>query len=559
MSNKVSENYLDYLLESMNGEAKPKEEPEKKENPKTGQEDQYNIAFEEEVPELNLTSDDEFLQSFEKELESDAYRNYFADFEEEMEAEEERNRRMSLLSGEMPDDIDALLQEMEQSSQKEDLDEFPYSGDGMQVLSGEDILAGMTADSEPSTQKLKDTVKSKDKTADSVVQQDEPEEELHLKDVEEIGEKIPGAGEQEDSLHISEHGEQDLTGVSDEDLIQMLAKAEGLTDIGEILPNSNTDSSAGETQPQDVKNQTEKEDSSKKAKKEKRSWFAKFKDLLFGKDEDETNAAVSEEPVSQEEIPVTESAGPIAELSEENQQILMELGEEDFGGDAEEEDKKTDRTKTIKATAKKSKNKKPAKAKAQKSAPAKKPKKPQEQKVQEHTPPLPKVPVILSFVLAASFVVLVLFGTETAGYSLQVSEAKVAFDNQDYSKAYQKLAGMSVKKKDRPMYQKICVLARVDSEYQSYLRFNGYGNQEAALDSLVCAAGRVAINYENAETAECLGEMDALAGMIEEALSGQYGMTMEEAQTIYDQKTRYEYSILIHKKLIELGLEQETI
>ena len=69
----------------------------------------------------------------------------------------------------------------------------------------------------------------------------------------------------------------------------------------------------------------------------------------------------------------------------------------------------------------------------------------------------------------------------------------------------------------------------------------------------------MAINYENAETAECLGEMDALAGMIEEALSGQYGMTMEEAQTIYDQKTRYEYSILIHKKLIELGLEQETI
>ena len=578
MSNKVSENYLDYLLESMNGEAKPREESETTEEPETNKEDKYNIDFEDEVPELKLTSDDEFLQSFERELESDAYRNYFADFEAELE-EEERNHSMYSMSGDMPEDIDELLKDMEQPSRKDDMDgdkdDFENSlhllDDDMKVLSGEDVLAGMkanasrtgTADRRRSktSERVKTDDGSKIQKDASVEQQDELAGDLSLMGMEEIGEKNPQEAAPAGPLKMTEAGEPDLAGVSDEDLIQMLARAEGLTDIGEILSDNDAGRPAGndeiaafasqemQKQEQDVKE--EKSNSGKKAKQGRPSVFGKLKTLLFGKDEEETEAVDSKDSVSQEVIPEMEPLGPIAELTEENQQILMELGEEEIGTD----NKKEEKSRSVKASAKKTKNKKTVKAKAQKSSAAKKPKKPKEPQVQEHTPPLPKVPVILCFVLAASFVALVLFGTATAGYSLQLSEARMAFDNQDYSEAYQKIEGMSVKKKDMPMYRKICVLARVDSEYQSYLRFNGYGNQEAALDSLVCAAGRVAINYENAEEAECLPEMDALAGMIGEALSGQYGMTMEEAQTIYDQESRYEYSILIHKKLIELGLE----
>jgi hypothetical protein len=135
-----------------------------------------------------------------------------------------------------------------------------------------------------------------------------------------------------------------------------------------------------------------------------------------------------------------------------------------------------------------------------------------------------------------------------------VSEAKAAYNTADYTEAFSKLQGESVRTKDEQLYNKLSVLAAVSSEYDAYLLFKDYGNEEIALDSLVSAAGRYDLNLESAAEYECTDELEALHGKIEVALEG-YGMNVDEAVEIYNQRNRTEYSILLHRKLSELGLE----
>lgn len=556
MSGKSSENYLDYLLESINGgEKTPFEEIQAEQDKKEKEQEKYNIVFEEEEPEL--TSDDEFLQSFERELESDAYRNYFADFESEMEKEEEHHIEFHDVSGTDTDDLDSFIQDIEAHSQDDDFDDFAFVDENVNLYSQDDLAEelSVTSDDETDGKQSQETLeKDTSYKGDS---ENDLTDDLDLLGLEEIGESEIVSGTQLQSSQLTEDGEPDLAGLSDDDLINMLAKAEGLADIGEILSDSDSGQMSGseeidafasnEMKKQKADAQTgeqEAEAKENKGFKAKISGFAsKIKTLLFGKDEDE----IQPESAQGKESQAGDSLGQIAELTEENQKILMELAADGEGAGNKKEKKGKKEKQSGKAKEKKQKEKKVKEKKAPKKAKAPKPK--------DNTPPLPKLPVFLTFVMAASFVALVLFATLTMGYSTKLANARMAYDNQDYTKAYQSLEGISLKKKDEQLYNQVSVLARVDSEYQAYGVFKLYGNHEASLDSLVCAAGRVGLNREKAEEYECLSEMECLSAAVSEALQTEYGMTLEEAQRIYNVKSRQEYSILIHKKLIELGLE----
>jgi hypothetical protein len=120
-----------------------------------------------------------------------------------------------------------------------------------------------------------------------------------------------------------------------------------------------------------------------------------------------------------------------------------------------------------------------------------------------------------------------------------VSEAKSAYSQADYTEAFSKLQGESVRTKDEQLYNKLSVLAAVSSEYDAFLVFRDYGNEEIALDSLVCAAGRYQLNLESAAEYECTDELETLRDKIELSLEG-YGMTVEEAAEMYNQRNRTE-------------------
>ncbi len=234
------------------------------------------------------------------------------------------------------------------------------------------------------------------------------------------------------------------------------------------------------------------------------------------------------EPAKEEELTQSE------ELAKENELILTEM---------EKEDKK-------KKEKKQKKNKeKNVKQKFEKPPKEKKP------KVIDNTPPLPKKPVALVFFMMASMLVLVIIGTSLIGYQNNIAVAKEYYSNANYTKAYQHMDGLKLKDRDKEFYNKVETLALVESEYEDYKAFKAYGDEEAALDSLICAAGRCDANVSYAENYDCVAELENLQGMVEKELKDNYNITFEEAVEIYNSSNRRSYTELLLKKMKELGIE----
>ena len=94
---------------------------------------------------------------------------------------------------------------------------------------------------------------------------------------------------------------------------------------------------------------------------------------------------------------------------------------------------------------KKEKKEKKEKAKKEKAPKVKKEKPPKEI---DRTPPLPKKPVILIFIMALSILILILLGSSNLQYGQDMQQAKDDFASGSYVTAFQTIAGSSVKGKD---------------------------------------------------------------------------------------------------------------
>ena len=170
------------------------------------------------------------------------------------------------------------------------------------------------------------------------------------------------------------------------------------------------------------------------------------------------------------------------------------------------------------------------KAKAEKKAQkAKKPKKPKEP---DNTPPLPKKPVVLIMVMAASFLALVLVGTNLFGYTLSFNNAKQAYELGDYQAAFADVSGLTVKEADQETYQKYSIMANAAGEYQAYQTFMENGIYDMALDSLIRAVGRCDKYSEEAAAYGCSTELAKIRDQAVAGLSG-FGLTQERAQERY--------------------------
>ena len=259
-----------------------------------------------------------------------------------------------------------------------------------------------------------------------------------------------------------------------------------------------------------------------------------------------------------------EQAPELDDLSDENLKLLQELegtGAAEPEAEAEpeisEEEKKAQAKKEKaekKAQAKKEKAEKKAqakKAKAEKKAQkAKKPKKPKEP---DNTPPLPKKPVALIMVMAASFLALVLVGTNLFGYTLSFNNAKQAYELGDYQAAFADVSGLTVKEADQETYQKYSIMANAAGEYQAYQTFMENGIYDMALDSLIRAVGRCDKYSEEAAAYGCSTELAKIRDQAVAGLSG-FGLTQERAQELYAESERDTYSQELYSILAAAGL-----
>lgn len=510
------ENYLDELLNSVN------------------RKQEYNSLMEEDISADTV-----------EEIRGDVFDNYKMSPKAEAEFLMEFERE---LEGE---DFDDFLKEFEENDIKpEDRLEASDMEEATMNVTEEDALLSM----------LGGDLSGFDENVEEPVVDEEPISSVSDNLLAALGGNFGGAFEEipegAEPLDISPAEAIDLSQMGDEDLINLLAGTDDLADIGVLLSKSDSDSPVEGTDPFALFAASEmadqgatiignSADTDKQEETKKGGFLDKLKTMLFGKDEEEDAVTPVAEPIS-----LTPDGMPgVEELMDENAQILAAF--------AEAEKPASEGTKNGKA--KKEKKKKEPKPKKAPKPKADKPKKEKKPKEVDNTPPLPKGPVALVFLLAASMFVLVYFGTDLIGYSTSVSKANELLKMGQYTEAAEKLNGLSIKEKDVMLQGKILTLAAVDSELSSYEVFLKNGRMAEALDSLICAAGRCEVNDDNTLMFDCAGEMGIMKAGITAELSEQFGMSYEEAIELYEmtERNRDEYTIALRKIMDELGIEWE--
>ena len=496
------EDYLDGLLNSVAKE-KQGDTNFKAEEGTMRSEDDFMNDFENDI--LTEDGSDDFLRKFEREL-----------AEEEADPMKKNTNDENMLFENLDGIVDSVKQEM---NGKQQLDEDDIMVDTLGDLPGE-LPKGEDVTEKKSLESLVDEISAAgDATQDTTKEQ-------------------PASGSEDDK-----------------DLMDLLQSDDDLSDIGDMLNAEENGESIDNAEYQNFAELPEQggelgetdingdEDGTKKGHKE--GFLAKLSRILFGPDEEE------EEQSAKAVVPAV--MPDIEDLSQENLEILQQLDSQPAA--PETPDKESEDAKDKKDKKKKEKKeKKPKKVNEKKPKKEKKPKPPKEP---DHTPPLPKGPVVLIFIMAFSFLTLVLVATSLVSYTNGVTEAKNAYGLGNYRDAYQQVSGMKIKEKDVPDYDKYKLMATVSSEYDAYQSMMNAGIYDMALDSLIRTVGRCQKYEGEAAAYGCENELANLEGEAALALN-QFGIDKDRAVELYGTQERSEYSRQVYEILTDAGLNEET-
>lgn len=454
---------------------------------------------------------------------------------EEIESKEQMPQKSTRETIDIPDSNDLFMDQFEQELRKDnDPDEFLKQFE--QELDRDESSQGVTKATQPMLDDIDQIMESVNQeaandtaeTAASAVEKTAEQKE----DTAEVKNDEDGI----DDLAIDDIGIDDF-GLDDSETENEKAVSDEDDELMRILSGTGEDSEIPEAD--NAKAEVQPDDEVKEEKKPKKQGFlAKLSKLLFGDDEPD-----------EEEISEMQAEPAVTEMPMDDMDILKELEGSSDG------DKKGGKEKKKKEKKKKEKAPKQPKEKKVKPKKEKKPKPPAEP---DNTPPLPKVPVILVFVMAASILVLVLAGTHLLGYSNSFADADQAFAEGRYSDAFQAVAGEKVKEKDTDTYEKYRITAMVSAEYEAYESMMDAEVYDMALDSLIRTVQRYDKYLQDAETYGCRGEFDKIESAAETALQQDFGLTAEDARTMYALSNKETYSREIYKVLEKAGLSEVT-
>lgn len=510
---------IEDLLQAMNQE--PMKPREREQVPPPQRRDFGEKFVREFEQEIALGTADDFLHDFEMELDAEAS-------ESQSDIEVNQNNESRDVMDDVSDIVDGAKRRIESDgyeeeqaadafSQEEEMTsaEMPFTGMFTEdVSSGEGLseegISGEAASEEPEAdgQLLDDSVD----LMDILSGMSEDEELSDIGDMLKADEEGEPIEDEDASLNSGEEsmfgfGEEDMDDTEEEEDLQ--DEFDRLGSIDEL-----------------------KAISEKKNKKKKSGFFGKLMAALFGEDEEETAGPVAEEET-------------LGSISDENMDILKEL--DASAGKAVSKDKD-----------KKKKDKKGKKEKAKKEPKKAKPKKVKPPKEKDNTPPLPKKPVILIFVMAISILVLILLGSSNIQYSQDISAAKEHYSKGEYTEAYHALNGAKIKEKDESLYQKVMIMANIQQEYDAYETMMGLEEYELALDALVRGIGRYHNFVDEAMECDARPELEQLKSTIAQALSEQFGVSEEQAKELCAIHKRKDYTKALQAILVELGLGQQV-
>ncbi len=434
---------------------------------------------------------------------------------EEIESKEQMPQKSTRETIDIPDSNDLFMDQFEQELRKDnDPDEFLKQFE--QELDRDESSQGVTKAAQPMLDDIDQIMESVNQeaandtaeTAASAVEKTAEQKE----DTAEVKNDEDASEDGIDDLAIDDIGIDDF-GLDDPETENEKAVSDEDDELMRILSGTGEDSEIPEAD--NAKAEVQPDDEVKEEKKPKKQGFlAKLSKLLFGDDEPD-----------EEEISEMQAEPAVTEMPMDDMDILKELEGSSDG------DKKGGKEKK---------------------------KKEKKKKEPDNTPPLPKVPVILVFVMALSILVFVLAGTHLLGYSNSFADASQAFAEGRYSDAFQSVAGEKVKEKDADTYEKYRITAMVSAEYEAYESMMDAKVYDMALDSLIRTVQRYDKYLQDAETYGCRGELDKIESAAETALQQDFGLTAEDARTMYALSDKETYSREIYKALEKAGLSEVT-
>lgn len=475
-----------------------------------------------------------------------------ADFLKEFETELANDEDLSDLFGVFNESIEPedRLEADDNYMKQQKADGFALGGVDLAALVDE--AAGVMK-STPMTNVVSQEIPVKEPEADKVSMDPIPIDEYPMDDFlvntfdDSFGE---GAAPAADTLEQGSSGAVDLGNLGEADLMSLLAGADDLSDIGNMLsqndvteiPIESLDAFAAfaesEMSAQQVSAEPVEDDTNGSKKEKKGGFIGKLKSIISNLLKDDED----------DEVVLKSATTPtVATLSGENADILAELE-----GLEDKSSKKKEKKKEKKNKPKKEKA--PKKPKAPKTPKPKKEKKPKEV---DNTPPLPKGPVVMIWLMVASLFALVLLGVNVIGYNSPIENAKILMNSGHYAEAFATLNGLTIKEKDLELYGQLAILSTADSELNAYEAFAANEMEDKAFDSLICAAGRCEINEDEADVYGCLGQLEILKKAVSNELEQKYNMTYDEAIEMYSIRDRDDYTIALYKKLSDLGIDWE--
>lgn len=162
------------------------------------------------------------------------------------------------------------------------------------------------------------------------------------------------------------------------------------------------------------------------------------------------------------------------------------------------------------------------------------------------------VTVIMAFFAIVAAVIIL--GTNTFNYSLVVRKAADYFSRQKYHMAYDEIAGVEVKDKDKELKNKIYTVMYVERLYESYEIDVKLGRMNKALDSLLRGLTKYDEHYAEAQELNIVQDINYSRDKIVAALLSTYGLTVDDAYAILALDS-YAYRTTLEQYTVDQGDE----
>lgn len=172
--------------------------------------------------------------------------------------------------------------------------------------------------------------------------------------------------------------------------------------------------------------------------------------------------------------------------------------------------------------------------------------------IEEEPSRINRVGATIVMVFCTILTIVIITGTNSFAYSQSIQNATDYFEIRKYTKAYNEVSGITIKERDKEIYDKIITVMYVNKQLNSYNNYYSMKMYPEALDSLLKGMKRYDKYLTTAKQLGIVSDLQYVRKQIITELNSTYNLSEEEAYAIINAASQEEYS----KKVISAAVIQ---